>query len=389
MAYLKKIIGYVLVAILCTYYGMLSYRNDLFPYKQSIALYHRINPPEEKKPEKDEKQVMQDKMNKVYEKVDVESTIGIRTMDDVEHFRKKLLSLIFGSNGLPGNLPAQVIPNHADARYADLQELARIDKIVVSMDFGLESYVYHFVSSKPNNKAILYHQGHDGDFHVSKHQINVLINNGYSVFAFSMPLLGMNTQPEITVPNLGVIKLTQHGNMIYLNPPSGHRLKYFLEPVIQVVNYIVAGRNFESVSMTGISGGGWTTTLAAALDVRINKSYPVSGTYPIYLRSGYDRDWGDYEQNTPDIYSKVNYLELYILGATGSAADKRKQIQLLNANDPCCFTSGKWNYYKNNISSRVASLGGGRYDVVIDETHMKHEISDYMLDLIMADIAEK
>ena len=38
--------------------------------------------------------------------------------------------------------------------------------------------------------------------------------------------------------------------------------------------------------MAGLSGGGWTTTLYAAIDPSIRYSFPVAGTIPLYLRTG-------------------------------------------------------------------------------------------------------
>lgn len=75
--------------------------------------------------------------------------------------------------------------------------------------------------------------------------------------------------------------------------------------------------------MMGLSGGGWTTVLYAALDPRIMRSYPVAGSWPIYLRFASPRDWGDYEETIPELYKTVNYLEMYILGSYGEG---RKQL---------------------------------------------------------------
>src|SRR5438445_13772028 len=104
--------------------------------------------------------------------------------------------------------------------------------------------------------------------------------------------------------------------------------------------------------MSGISGGGWTTHLYAALDPRIKESFPVAGSLPSYLRTGAcgSFETGDYEQN-PAVSSIVShfynniasYLDLYILASYGEG---RKQIQILNQYDACCFAGIRYLTYE-------------------------------------------
>ncbi len=161
-------------------------------------------------------------------------------------------------------------------------------------------------------------------------------------------------------------------------------VKYFVEPVAIVLNYLEKNFDYSSVSMVGISGGGWTTTLAAAIDTRIEKSFPVAGSYPIYLRSNSQRDWGDYEQTVPEIYRTVNYLELYILGSYGL---HRKQLQVINQYDSCCFAGTKWETYKDIIIERVHELGTGEFELFLDATHREHLISEAAMSRILDELA--
>jgi hypothetical protein len=66
--------------------------------------------------------------------------------------------------------------------------------------------------------------------------------------------------------------------------------------------------------MLGISGGGWTTVLFSAIDDKISQNYSVVGSFPMFMRSD-AKNIGDYEQMIPELYSIVNYLELYIMGS--------------------------------------------------------------------------
>jgi dienelactone hydrolase len=56
-------------------------------------------------------------------------------------------------------------------------------------------------------------------------------------------------------------------------------MKFFVEPVILAINYAKT-LGYKRIVMVGLSGGGWTTTVAAAIDPRIDLSIPVAGSLP-------------------------------------------------------------------------------------------------------------
>ncbi len=95
--------------------------------------------------------------------------------------------------------------------------------------------------------------------------------------------------------------------------------------------------------MIGLSGGGWTTNIIAAIDNRIKYSFSIAGSMPLYYR--YGGSLGDIEQYIPQLYRDVaGYLDIYILGAFGKG---RKQIQILNRYDDCCFGEMQHNPKRN------------------------------------------
>lgn len=293
-------------------------------------------------------------------------------IQDILKKRHQLIDFMWGKKTLPSSLPSSVVKKFADSRYAHIDALAGIDKLIITMEFGLESVAYLFIPKIPNDKFVFYHQGHKGDFHNGKPQIEKLLESGYSVIAFCMPLMGLNNKPTVILKRFGKLKLTIHDHMKFLDPADGHPVKFFIEPVIVALNYIDSTHNCRGISMIGISGGAWTTILAAAVDTRITKSFPVAGSYPIYLRTNHEQDWGDYEQTIPELYSTTNYLELYILGSVG---DHRIQFQIFNKYDPCCFSGTKCNTYKKVIENRVRAFGSGSFGLLLDDTHNKHMIS--------------
>jgi hypothetical protein len=158
-------------------------------------------------------------------------------------------------------------------------------------------------------------------------------------------------------------------------------MRYFLEPLSVALNYLTSRQSFNGIYMTGISGGGWTTVVYAALDPRITASYPVAGSYPFYLRNQLGgSSIGDFEQVNPDFYQHVSYVELYLLGAAG-----RRQLQIYNKFDICCFGDTYSNTFKDYLLDSAHEIGGS-LDIVVDDTIVGHEISEFALERILSDI---
>jgi pimeloyl-ACP methyl ester carboxylesterase len=145
---------------------------------------------------------------------------------------------------------------------------------------------------------------------------------------------------------------TSHDDMFtnpaqQLQPGRGSPLQFFLEPVARVLHYLETTYPALAVfpHMVGLSGGGWTTTVYAALDPQIILSFPVAGSLPFDVRGSSDYHA---EEQWPDFYALAGYKDLYILGSYGAALASpgafgspplwRRQTQILNQHDDCCFT---------------------------------------------------
>jgi hypothetical protein len=195
-----------------------------------------------------------------------------------------------------------------------------------------------------------------------------------------MPLAPANGDGmEVDVPGYGRWRLFHHGQLEYLRPAVGHPIKYFLEPVVVFLNY-ADDLGYSHISMSGISGGGWTATMAPAVDARIQSSYPVAGSFPLRLYNGLGTTWGDYEQNAYDVFSIADYSEWYIIGACNG-----KQIQILNLYDPCCFGGAGWMSYYEDVKSRAAELGC-EWDLFSDDSIRYHGISPTARAVIFGDL---
>lgn len=315
---------------------------------------------------------------------DVESIIDISSPEDVVEIRSDVVNYLWGTDGFSSHKKPKVDKGIIDRDFDALKNLKRIDRLEIEMEFGLNSIVYHFIPEKENGLAAIYHQGHGGKFSKGNKTINAFLEKGYHVFGMSMPLIGMNNAPNVDFEHFGIMNIHSHKQMIFLKPEKGSPIKFFMEPIAVAVNY-AQKFNFEKLIMVGLSGGGWTTTLYAAIDPRIDISFPVAGSLPKYVVSLdlSNQSIGDYEQFYPGLYEKANFLELYILGSYGVG---RSQLQILNEFDSCCFSGRGYTTYKDIVVDRVKSLGDGNYNFYLDSSHKGHQISSEALEVIFNEL---
>ena len=325
--------------------------------------------------------------NQFVKQSSIDSLIRIYDKSDIEQKRNFLTEFFWDVGSLQrvkdkSQLP-EVESGISDFNYNDLQNLKRIDRLTVEMEYGINSVSYLFLPEQPNEKLILYHQGHGGDFLLGKDTIKFFLDRNFTVFAMTMPLLGMNNQPIVEMDVLGKIKLNSHNQLRLLEANDFNPMKLFLDPIQINLNFLDKEYNFKRYSMIGLSGGGWTTVVYSAIDERISDSFSVAGSMPFYLRVD-DRDMGDYEQRNIELYQNVNYLELYVLSAYG---DGRKHIQIFNKNDPCCFSGNGYETYEFVIKDKISQLGKGNFQIFIDDTHNQHKISEQTLRLVHENIS--
>jgi hypothetical protein len=176
---------------------------------------------------------------------------------------------------------------------------------------------------------LLYHNGHETSTCSPNYDgvIDYFNEIGYDTMEFNMPLIGCNMHPGVP-----------HGHQWFQQWEARgvHTMRYFIEPVVLAINYAET-LGYTHFVMLGLSGGGWSTTLAAAIDPRIQLSFPTAGSVPFELKTGpyAGSDTGDYEQLVSrPIYSICDYTCMYVLAALEAS---RAQLQLLHEWDPCCF----------------------------------------------------
>ena len=106
--------------------------------------------------------------NQFVNQADLDSLIKIHNKSDIDQKRNFLTEFFWNVGSLQSledklQLP-EVESDISDSRYNNFQNLLRIDRLTVEMEYGINSVSYLFIPEQSNEKLILYHQGHGGDF---------------------------------------------------------------------------------------------------------------------------------------------------------------------------------------------------------------------------------
>lgn len=369
------VIGFICIVLLvaATGYGLLAYKLELPPYHLAKSIYQKFGIPTPGAP-----------FDHAIIDTDITSLLQIQGNEDVPIVRKKLRDVLWGANNYPANKIARVKENVRSNEIKNIRGLSRIDEYVLDMDFGLQATLQLFLpdSQKPS-KLVIYHGAHGGRIVAARHHISPFLLEGYAVLGISMPLYDLNSRPIVDLPNIGRIKLATHNQFMYLTPENGIPVQYFVEPVVVGLNSLKESYEFECISMFGMSGGGWSSTIAAAVDDRIQNSYSVAGTTPIFIKGA---QLDDYEQNTPALYRHVNHFDMYILASAGPS---RIHFQIHNKYDPAYHRGRHSDVYGPIISSVIEKIGSGTFRVVLDDTHSSHSLSPAAFEIIFNDISSK
>jgi len=194
----------------------------------------------------------------------------------------------------------------------------------------------------------------------------------------SMPLYGEN-RFAASYLNISPDDPSAHDKMAAGFPPAtGSAVKYFVGPGLAALSYALAQRSYQTIGAVGLSGGGWATTMMAAIDQRIQRSYAVAGSVPLDFRGVLPRE-GDWEQYA----LPFDYLDLYAMGAD---AANRKAFLFYNGKDPCCFSLLEAYPWASSLSAKLASFPGqfAAYEYFAATTH---DIQVPVADFIMNDLA--
>jgi hypothetical protein len=253
-------------------------------------------------------------------------------------------------------------------------------------------FATHYLPATPTAKLAIVNPGHTCHYNSNPNQDNQavidLLNDGYAVLATYMPYYNP--------VQCGLSHDQLFDPASNFRPAGGaHPLIYFLDTVRRGLNYAIAHYGYTEIKMAGLSGGGWTTTLYAALDARITTGVPIAGSEPFTLRNPSDAEQEDVPSRGNDFFRffrnghqlVTGYKDLFVLGGYGVS---RRLVQVLNRNDDCCFgqnefkgdNAAEWDRsaraYEIEIREVLKAIGGS-YRLEINEADdpgfAKHEFS--------------
>ena len=349
---------------------------------------------------------------------DISGQVRFQTSAQAEERRRQLVSAIWTA-GLPATRPEKMETSKAPEELATLKQelISRTDRYsmnVSGMQFHSLSFVIHpAATNSPRARLAIVQAGHmpEGKDHYLdaglKETVERLLQNGFIVAVMQMPLVGWNRDATGVLANGESFSITKrgtagHDELFATVEPTlrGQTMAFFLEPIVQVTNELLA-QHPQNVGllMIGLSGGGWTTHVSAALDPRIRISIPVAGALPLYARPFSRGSKGDSEQEYDLIFREedtnqdgildratgiCSWLEMFALGGIGvSGHHPRQQIQVLNFADACCFNGPVYQTYEQPLTKLVANIGTGQWQLFVDRSHSDHLISEQVLDQVL------
>lgn len=293
--------------------------------------------------------------------------------------RKQLDQVLFGTDDVSGATsigkaiegPGTFISLPEQA----LDYLAESNSITMPLRFNLHNRATLLRPKQQKPCSFIWHDGH-GDkplFGGGDQVVTAALRAGCRVIIMQMPLKWPN--PHVaTLPNRAQVDLDEpyyislHNRIAMLNTPERAAIDLFIAPVVGMVEFLKQIAPNDPVYMAGLSGGGWTTTVAAAADPRIEKSMNIAGskTIPDLANCA-----GDYEQCLPELYSKVSMEQMYVLA---SSTAPRVHAQVLNRNDTCCYRGDRGTEYATQVTEASLAAGGGTFDFEVDDALYDHAV---------------
>lgn len=317
----------------------------------------------------------------------IDSSITLTSPADVVSRRASLINNAWAvsTGSLPTTLPtvtanATMPPFSGPPFNAALTNVARVDAYIANsptlVDSNSAGALLYVAGTGNNGRVVILNFGHQGYCDFSQYPVNYraqqilqdLLTKGYSAFTMDMP--GCNLTGDWNA------QITAHNALFTTNGDKG--MGAFLDVAIQAMNFwdahagnncsVAASCGFRQYDCIGLSGGGWTCTSLPALDRRVRLSAPVSGSMPgVQFVSGASAGslYGDGEQGqySVNFYTIAGYLDLYIMGSSGTVPSgaARGQLQTLNHNDDCCFGNTNW----TNPAFNYQTLYGVTYSTYI------------------------
>jgi len=257
--------------------------------------------------------------------------------------------------------------------YADVEGLAGIDELVMQIGPVYRASTAFFRPKRPNGILIVYQNGYASTYHHQYRHIQRLVDAGYTVaannhtgYGDNLCIVGTESEPWCEI-GWGTSKVPLP-------------LRAMFSPLAASIGHALDTMPVERVALIGFSAGGWISAVMAAADPRVDFTYPVAAMMPRYLQEDGENPPN---QSYPPYVASGSLLDQFVLGADRPG---RREVQFYNRYDRCCYGNTRALLFAPAVEQAVRNIGGGTFEVRIDETHARHKISRWTMDAIMQDI---
>lgn len=321
------------------------------------------------------------------QQTDAASLIRPGVIADPALTRSRIIDVIWDEDGYPSDIsPDKVEIDIKDGFLGELPRGTTVTKLYFELGLGLRSRPYLARAANGNNRLVIYHHGFGDPIDRAAPFLRALLESGFDVLALNALGSGGTT---------AIVRSDQDAILEHVRKPGGlsnvfHQMSHFDRPFRYHMNQIIGAlayaqdrHTYDSVDIAGFSMGAFLTVLSAAVIPEIERSYPIAGVYPNYMRRGQEV-MPDGAPSYEPLRDVANQLELFVLGASGP---QRNQLQIFNRYDRCCFNGIRSDLYKLPVQNALAETGNaGHFDIRIDETHADHKISRFAIEAILNDL---
>lgn len=317
--------------------------------------------------------------------------LHIATETDANNLRTTLIASVFNGGGLPTITPTSTtsytgvmhICNSANLTgFSTITRYAFATNDIDGFTWTNRCYLIE-TSATSNGNLIINCQGHITDSSTAHESLmNDALAAGYDVLFVAL-CISSNDNTE-TNPNITLQSTGGHDQIAStgLDRVGYNALELYLFDKVSAINLLVG--NYTDIYMCGISGGGWCTTIMAALDTRIKRAVAVRGYLPRCFKDDVFNLEGDYEQGGSlfkqlrttsriyDLYSDISYIDMVLMGTTGA----RVFHGTSHRTDSCCFKGLSYLYWRQPIRRLAETWGGDFYHYVdTDASRSTHAYS--------------
>ncbi len=316
--------------------------------------------------------------------IDFATLVQIDAPEKLDDLQERLRMLVYGDRDIdrdPGQIYPTGHPWPRDEGVLEWDPVASVTRYFATPGPGvlMVAALLQPAEEDWNSRFVIYQHGMAGTFDQSRGLLEALLGAGYKVLAFDQLGYGANSRRGPCLESAEECRGNLQFDFHQLELP----LRSHIEPLRAAVDLALA-KGAMSVDAIGFSAGAGTVTLASAVEPRLKRTIAIAGVLPEILREGQDQAFGLAWEIIK--HPEISFLDLFVAASSGEG---RHYVQIFNRYDRCCFRNTKGLLYKDAISDAADEIGeGGGFDVLIDETHAEHEISDWAVARVLDLLAE-